>query len=168
MTTVLLLVDVQRNMLEPPEPVPQAETVGAAIEDLLERARSAGTTVIHIRNNGGPGDPDEPGTPGWEAVHRVAPGEHVVDKRECDPFAGTGLSDLMPAAAAVVVAGMQSEYCVRQTSLAALRRGYPVVLARGAHATYDGTVPARATSQAVEAELGAAGVSVVDPAAVRF
>jgi nicotinamidase-related amidase len=42
MTTVLLLVDVQRNMLEPPEPVPQAETVGAAIEDLLERARSAG------------------------------------------------------------------------------------------------------------------------------
>lgn len=165
---MLLLVDVQRNMLEPPEPVPGAATVGAAIEDLLGRARSAGTTVIHIRNNGGPGDPDQPGTPGWELVHPVRPGEHVVDKRECDSFAGTGLSGLVPEAATVVVAGMQSDYCVRETSLAALRHGYPVVLVRGAHATYDGEAPAQATSQAVEAELGAAGASVVDPAAVSF
>jgi nicotinamidase-related amidase len=168
MTSVLLLVDVQRDMLEPPEPVPEAETVGAAIADLLGRARSAGTAVIHIRNNGGPGDPDEPRMPGWELVHQVAPDEHVVDKWECDSFAGTGLSGLVPEAATVVVAGMQSEFCIRETSLAALRHGHPVVLVRGAHATYDGEVPARATSQAVEAELGAAGVSVVDPASVRF
>jgi nicotinamidase-related amidase len=36
----------------------------------------------------------------------------------------------------LVVAGMQSEFCVRETSPAALRHGYPAVLARGAHATY--------------------------------
>jgi nicotinamidase-related amidase len=92
MTTVLLLVDVQKSMLEPPEPVPDADAVGSAIKDLLGRARSAGTTVIHIRNNGGDGDPDVPGTPGWELVHEVVPGEHTVDKSECDAFAGTGLS----------------------------------------------------------------------------
>jgi nicotinamidase-related amidase len=167
-TSVLLLVDVQRDMLEPPEPVPDAEAVAAEIKGLLGRARSAGTTVVHIRNNGGADDPDAPGTPGWELALEVAPGEHVVDKHECDAFAGTGLSALVPESAAVIVAGMQSEYCVRETSLSALRRGHPVLLVRGAHATYDGEVPARVTSDAVEAELSAAGVSVVDPGGVSF
>lgn len=120
--------------------------------------------VIHIRNNGGPDEPDAPGTPGWELVHEVAPGEQVIDKAECDAFAGTRLSELVPASATVVVAGMQSAFCVRETALSALRRGYPVILVRGAHATYDGEIPARDTSDAVEAELGEAGVSVIAPA----
>ena len=168
MTSVLLLVDVQKNMLEPPEPVPDADTVAEEIKDLLGRARSAGTTVVHIRNNGGEGDPDVPGAPGWELVHEVGLDERVVDKYECDAFAGTGLSELVPESATVIVAGMQSEYCIRKTSLAALRRGHPVVLVRGAHATYDGEVPARATSEAVENELSTAGVSVLDPAELPF
>lgn len=54
-----------------------------------------------------------------------------MDKYECDAFAGTGLSELVPESATVIVAGMQSEYCIRETSLAALRRGHPVVLVRG-------------------------------------
>jgi nicotinamidase-related amidase len=164
MTTVLLLVDVQKNMLEPPAPVPDADAAGQAIKDLLGRARSAGTTVIHIRNNGGDGDPDAPGTPGWELVNELVRGEHTVDKDECDAFAGTGLSGLVPEASTVIVAGMQSEFCIRETSLSALRRGHPVVLVRGAHATYDAKVPAAETSQAIESELQAAGVSVLDPA----
>jgi nicotinamidase-related amidase len=41
MTSVLLLVDVQKDMLEPPEPIPDAVPVGEAIKDLLGRARSA-------------------------------------------------------------------------------------------------------------------------------
>lgn len=168
MTSVLLLVDVQKNMLAPPEPVPDAAAVGEEIADLLGRARSAGTIVVHIRNNGGEDDPDAPGTPGWELVHEVGPDEHIVDKFECDAFAGTRLSGLVPESATVIVVGMQSEYCIRETSLAALRRGHPVVLVRGAHATYDGEVPARATSQVVETELRTAGVSVLDPAELPF
>jgi nicotinamidase-related amidase len=168
MTSVLLLVDVQKNMLEPPEPVPDADAVAGAIKDVLGRARSAGATVVHIRNNGGADDPDAPGPPGWELVHEVAPGEHVVDKDECDAFAGTGLAALVPEAATVIVAGMQSEFCIRETSLAALRRGHQVVLVCGAHATYDGETPARAASQAIEAKLGTAGVSVIDLADLRF
>ena len=142
--------------------------MGEAIRVLLGRARSAGTTVIHVRNNGDDDDPDAPGTPGWELVHQAAPEEYVVDKDECDAFAGTGLSALVPESATVIVAGMQSEFCIRETSLSALRQGHPVVLVRGAHATYDGDLPARQTSLGVEAELGAAGVSVIDPAELRF
>jgi nicotinamidase-related amidase len=71
MTSVLLLVDVQRNMLHDPEPVPDAETVGPVIENLLTRAREAGAVVVHIRNNGDEHDPDVPGSAGWELVHDV-------------------------------------------------------------------------------------------------
>lgn len=74
----------------------------------------------------------------------------------------------MPESATVIVAGMQSEYCIRETSLAALRRGHPVVLVRGAHATYDGEAPARTTSEAVENELSTAGASVLDLAELPF
>jgi nicotinamidase-related amidase len=168
MTSVLLLVDVQKDMLEPPEAVPDAAPVGEAIKNLLGRARAATVPVIHIRNNGGPDDPDAPGTPGWELVHDVAAGEHVVDKDECDAFAGTRLAELVPTSATVIVAGMQSEFCVRETALSALRRGNPVILVRGAHATYDGQIPARDTSAAVEAELAEAGASVLAPAGLPF
>jgi nicotinamidase-related amidase len=87
---------------------------------------------------------------------------------EADAFAETGLSDLIPASASVMVAGMQSEYCVRETSLPALRRGHPVALVRGAHATYDGEAPAEAISRRVEEELSAAGAAVVSVKEARF
>lgn len=77
-------------------------------------------------------------------------------------------SVLVPASAAVVVAGMQSEYCVRETSLSALRRGHRVTLVRGAHATYDGDAPAGTIARRIEEELGAAGVSVVDREDLAF
>ncbi|RKN37915.1 isochorismatase family protein [Streptomyces hoynatensis] len=159
MSDALLLVDVQRNMLLPPAPVLGAARVGARLGRLLEAARAAKVPVFHVRNCGPEGEPDEPGAAGWELVHEVRRGERVVDKGECDAFEGTALGELLPAGAELVVAGMQSEFCVRGTALGALRRGHRVALIRGAHATYDAAVPA-----AVEEELRAAGVLVADSA----
>jgi nicotinamidase-related amidase len=163
MPTALLLIDAQRNMLLPPEPVVAARSVAAALSALLARAREAEALVVHIRNNGGPDDPDRPGTDGWQLVHEPLPGEPVVDKSEQDAFAGTGLADLLPATATLVLAGMQSEFCVTATALAALSRGHRVVLASGAHSTYDGEVPAQ-----VEQRLAEAGVRIVPAEAVAF
>ncbi len=168
MAAVLLLIDVQRNMLEPPEPVTDAPAVAEAIVRILARARSAGASVIHVRNNGGPDDPDAPGAPGWELATEVLGGEQIVDKHEANSFAGTVLADLIPTPAEVVVVGMQSEYCVRDTALAATRCGHSVSLVRGAHATYDDERSAAEITRNVEQELERAGVAVVDVADVRF
>ncbi|MGP4111292.1 isochorismatase family protein [Streptomyces sp. 4N509B] len=168
MTSVLLLVDVQRNTLLPPRPVPAAGVVSAAIEDLLRRARRAEALVVHIRNHGGQGEPDAPGTPGWELVHEVLEGEHVVDRFAPDAFAGTRLAALVPPGAPVVVAGLRSELCVGATALAALQRGHATTLVRGAHATYDGEAPASVIARQVEAGLREAGVFVLDRQAVTF
>jgi nicotinamidase-related amidase len=161
MTSVLLVIDAQRNMLLPPEPVPDAPAVGAAIEATVAAARSAGARVVHIRNRGDAGDPDEPGTPGWELAFPTRPGEPVVDKPECDSFVDTDLADHVPAGVPVVLVGMQSEYCVRSTALGALARAHPVTLVRGAHATYPDGEPATDISARVEAELERAGVRLV-------
>ena len=165
----LLLIDVQRNMLLPPQPVPDAPAVGPEIAEILHRARRAGAMVIHVRNNGGKDDPDAPGTTGWELIHEVAGPEAVVDKRTPDSFDGTELGSLLADAPDVVIVGMQSEYCVRATSLAALKRGLGVVLVRGAHATYgDGKHTAAEIAAATEAELAQAGARILDADDVTF
>jgi nicotinamidase-related amidase len=154
------MIDVQRNMLEPPTPVPNATAVGTAIADVLESARDAGATVIHVRNNGTDGDPDEPGTDEWQLIHPVRAGEPVVDKTTTDSFAGTDLADVVPDGTPIVVVGMQSEYCMRTTSLAALARHHPVTVVSGAHATYDDDKPAVDISRDIEDELRAAGATI--------
>ena len=170
MTSALLLIDVQRNMLLPPEPVPDATAVHGALAELLARARSAGSVIVHVRNTGDPavGDPDAPGTPGWELVFDPLPEEHVIDKLTTDSFAGTGLDRLLPPESPLVVAGMQSDYCVRATSLAAIARGHAVELAGGAHATYPDGQPAGDISAAVELELAAAGAAITPWDDIRF
>ncbi len=116
--------------------------------------------MIHVRNNGADGDPDEPGTDGWQLVHPVHDGEAVVDKTTPDSFASTDLADLVPDGAQIVVIGMQSEYCVRATSLAALARRHPVTVVTGAHATYDDDKPAADISNDIEDQLRAAGATI--------
>jgi nicotinamidase-related amidase len=165
----LLLIDVQRNMLLPPQPIPDAPAVGAKIAEILHRARRADTMVVHVRNNGGKDDPDAPGTTGWELIHDVAGHEAVVDKHMPDSFDGTELENLLADSRDVVIVGMQSEYCVRETSLAALKRGLAVVLVRGAHATYgDGKRTAAEIATATEAELAQAGARILDVDDVTF
>ncbi|HEY7175386.1 MAG TPA: isochorismatase family protein, partial [Micromonosporaceae bacterium] len=75
-------------------------------------------------------------------------------------YAGTDLATLIAPDAPVIVVGLQSEYCVRATSLAALKRGHAVTLVSGAHATYDDGKPAADISADVETELRSAGVRI--------
>ncbi len=166
---MLLLIDLQRNMLEPPDPVADAPAVTEAVSGLLDRARAAGVDVVHVRNNGTGDDPDLPGTPGWELLHATRPGEAVIDKTVPDSFVGTGLGELLPESAALVVAGLASDFCIRATTLAALARGNRVTLAAGAHSTYpDGDRPAAEVVAEVERELVAAGAALVPAGDIRF
>ncbi len=127
MATALLLVDVQRNMLEGNTPVPAAGQVRPALQSLLARARTAGALVVHIQNDGPQGSPDEPQTDGWELVFPPVPGELAVRKAEPDVFtADACLATTLTARGIdrVVVAGLQSNHGVEQASRGALRHGF--------------------------------------------
>lgn len=167
MLRALLVIDAQENMLRDPSDggVPSSASTKQILEQLLVAARSGPSppTIIHVRNNGTAGEPDEPNTPGWQLSLPALPTEPVIDKRECDSFAGTNLGDLVPKGEAwqVIVVGLQSEYCIKATSLAAKQRGNEVVLVAGAHTTYDGAKKAVEIEKEIETELKEAGVSVV-------
>ena len=171
MTKALMLIDVQRNMLEPPTPVPAAASIREALQDLLLRARGAGALVIHVQNDGPPGEPDEPGTDGWQLVFPAGAGELIVRKDQPDTFAANpALAKDLAAQeiTEVVIAGMQSNYCVAESSRGALKHGLQAILASGAHATYDENEPASAISAQIERKLATEGITVLSFRNVRF
>ena len=139
--SVLLLVDVQANMFDPASPVAGAAPLLGRLRDLLHRARGAGVPVVFVRNCGGAGDPDVPGSPGWQLHAELAPGdgELILDKTTCNTFASTELAAVLESSRLthLVIAGLQSEYCIRETTLGALEMGYGGALASDGHSTYD-------------------------------
>ena len=130
----------------------------ARITELVARARAARVPIVFVRNNGGIGDPDEPWTPGWEIHPALRPDSRdmVIDKSTGDAFAATPLDAALKTldVTRLVVTGLQSEYCIRDTALGALSRNYAVTLVADGHSTY--AAEGRTASEiraAVNAEL---------------
>ena len=162
-------------LLDPPQGVPSARTVRENIRRILNEARALQPRplIIHVRNNGESGEPDQPHTSGWQLALPALPNEPVLGKWKNNAFVGTGLDGLIERDADIVVVGMQSDFCIRATCSAALGRGNNVLLVSGAHATYDrtedymGTGPvmtsARIVEREIESELEDAGVLLISP-----
>jgi nicotinamidase-related amidase len=132
----LLILDAQVAVLDaPPSAVPASRSVRANILRILTEARAVTPPplIVHVRNNGYPGDPDEFEAPGWQLVFEPLPHEPVIDKRKNNAFAGTVLGDIVPPDAELVVIGMQSDFCIRATCSAALGRGNEVLMIRVEH-----------------------------------
>jgi nicotinamidase-related amidase len=137
----LLVLDTQVNMFDPEFHVVDGDRVLAAISTLVEKAHTAGAQVIYVRNDGGPGAPDERSTPGWEIHPRIAPevGDIVIDKSGPDAFEGTDLRGelLTRGIVSLVIVGMQTELCVNATCRKAVQLGYEVTLVGDGHSTFD-------------------------------
>jgi len=140
--TALVVIDAQVNMFDPSNPVRFAEGLLDRLIKLVAEAHADHIPVVFIRNCGGQGDPDAPGTPGWELHPSLQPadGDLVLDKTTCDTFASTALGEELEVhgVTRIVIAGLQSDYCIRKTTQGALSRGLQVTLVSDGHSTYDG------------------------------
>lgn len=153
----LIVVDVQRAFVEGASAIPDASRVVGRVEQLVGRARHAGAVVVQLQNDGPSGAVDEAGTAGWELTVSPSPDEMVIRKVADDGFADTELGAMLDRRAVrrVVIAGLLSEMCVSATARGALQHGLEVVIARGAHGTYDlDDIPARVVSRVAEHALG--------------
>lgn len=171
MRRALLLVDAQMNMLEGPSPVPDAGRMRLVLQALLTEARTVGAAVVHVQNNGGPDDPDAPGTPGWELVFPVQQSELVIQKTQGNAFSEPELATWLRAGRIddVVIAGMQSEFCIRDTARGALAYGFGVILVGDGHATYDDRLQsASEVGHNIEQELVRDGVRITVAQDVRY
>lgn len=133
MTTALLVIDLQVGVLEG---CFDADGVVARTGALVERARAAGVPVVWVQHV----DEDlQHGSPSWELAEGLVPvpGEPRLCKTFYDAFADTPLRDVLEERGVrrLVIAGAQSDYCIRTTAQRAAADGYAVALASDAHTT---------------------------------
>jgi nicotinamidase-related amidase len=144
--TALVIIDAQVNMFEEGCSVFEGETLLQKLRRLIGLARGASAPVVYVQNNGGEGDPDQPGTPGWQIHPDVAPlpGDLIIQKHSPDSFHETNLQDELAACqmSGLVIAGMQTEMCIDATCRRAHELGYEVTLVEDAHSTFDGALTA--------------------------
>lgn len=176
----LVVVDMQRAFVTGDSAVPAAASLVRTVGRLIDRARAAGSVVIHLQNDGAPGSPDEPDTPGWRLFFAAQEreSEHVIHKTTDDGFQGTELASILEAHTVreVAVCGVMSEMCVSATARSAMNLGWQVVLAHDAHATYDipavaglaGAVPHAQVSRVAEWALGDAIITPAIAADIEF
>jgi len=141
MPTALLLVDIQRGLFVPPLEPHQGDEVVARIAMLLERARAQRTPIFHIRHDGGERSALAKGSPGWFHHPAVAPrgDEPVIEKCHSSAFHDTDLHTRLSQLGIdhLVVAGLQTEYCVDSACRTAVALGYRVTLVKDGHTTYN-------------------------------
>jgi nicotinamidase-related amidase len=135
--TCLLVVDVQQALIDE-GPHDQAAFLHR-LQTLLAAARKAGAPVAYVQHA------DEglvEGSAGWKIHPAVAPlaGEPTFGKHFSSSFKDTGLEAWLRSQGieALVVVGMQTEYCLDATIKSAFEKGFRVTVPVGAHTTFDG------------------------------
>jgi nicotinamidase-related amidase len=135
--TAFLVVDMQHGVVAQAH---ERETVVANIERLVRDARREGVPVIWIQHA------DEQLTRGsreWHIVAELQPdaAEPLVEKNYGDAFEETTLETVLSnlGVGRIIVAGAQTDACIRSTLHGAFVRGYDVTLVSDAHTTEDQT-----------------------------
>jgi nicotinamidase-related amidase len=133
--TALLVVDVQQGVVGEAH---DRETVVANVGRLVERARDEGVPVVWVQH----ADDDlERGSDAWRIVPELSPGaaEPIVAKSYGDSFEDTTLESVLAerGVGRLVVAGAQTDQCIRSTLHGAITRGYDATLVTDAHTTED-------------------------------
>ena len=133
--TALLVVDVQEGVVAGNH---DRDTVVANVAALVQRAREEQVPVVWVQHNDRGLTRD---SEGWQIVPELSPSEAEprVDKSYGDSFEDTNLESVLSdlAVGRLVVAGAQTDMCIRSTLHGALARGYDALLVSDAHTTED-------------------------------
>jgi nicotinamidase-related amidase len=135
--TALLVVDLQNGVVEGAQ---SRDAVVANVSSLVERARLEQIPVVWVQHS------DEQlaqGSDEWRIVPELTPGdaEPLIEKQYSDAFEDSALETVLSGLGVgrLVVAGAQTDECIRGTLHGALVRGYDAILVRDAHTTEDQT-----------------------------
>jgi nicotinamidase-related amidase len=135
--TALLVIDVQNGVVAGNH---ERDAVVANIGSLVGKARQEHVPVVWVQHSdeGLPRGSDE-----WQIVPELAPAdaEPLVEKNYGDSFEDTTLETVLTGLGVgrLVVAGAQTDACIRSTLHGALARGYDATLVSDAHTTEDQT-----------------------------
>jgi nicotinamidase-related amidase len=133
--TALLVIDVQNNVVADAH---NRDGVIANIASLVAKARAEQVPVVWVQHS----DEDLPeGSDGWRYVAELSQDESepVIHKHYGDSFEDTDLESVLARhqVGRLVVAGAQTDQCIRCTLHGAIVRGYDATLVEDAHTTED-------------------------------
>lgn len=136
--TALLVIDVQQGMFGKSIPVYQAEQLLQNINLLIDQAHAAGVSVIFVQHCDNRALVK--GSPDWQLhqeLHFLGE-DAVVLKEHGNAFEKTGLDEELKGRriTTVVVTGLVTHGCVKNSCLGALALGYKVVLAADGHSSF--------------------------------
>ncbi|MCZ4096759.1 isochorismatase family protein [Streptomyces sp. So13.3] len=133
--TALLVVDVQVGVVQEAH---ERDAVVANVGSLVEQARGERVPVVWVQHS------DEHlvrGSDSWRIVPELTPGEAepLVEKNYGDAFEDTTLETVLSGLGVgrLVVAGAETDACIRSTLHGAFARGYDATLVSDAHTTGD-------------------------------
>jgi len=172
--SVVVLLDAQDAYLTGPVTLPDARRALAQMALLLERARAAGTPIIHVVHEGKPGGPFDPNRPSSRISEAVRPmdGEAVVTKKLANAFTSEEFRVALARSGRkrIVLAGFTTHMSVSATARSGLDNNVSVTVVADGCATrdlpspYGGMVPAAAIHEAGLASLADRFAAVVPQA----
>jgi nicotinamidase-related amidase len=135
--TALLVIDVQNGVVEGAH---ERDAVVANVGSLVDQARREQIPVVWVQHS------DEQlarGSNDWQIVPELTrdDAEPLVEKNDGDAFEDTTLEKVLSGLGVgrLVVAGAQTDACIRSTLHGAFARGYDATLVSDAHTTEDQT-----------------------------
>lgn len=139
----LIIIDIQIGVFDGSSipPVSGAKKLLSNITLLIEKARDAAVPIIFVQHKGEREHPLEHGTKGWDFHPKLAVTDKdpVIQKSTPDSFYHTDLQDNLVSRniKRLMIAGIQSEFCIDTTCRQAFSLGYEVILIEDAHSTWD-------------------------------
>jgi nicotinamidase-related amidase len=136
--TALLVIDVQNAVVAEAY---ERDAVVANVRSLVAKARRERIPVVWVQHSDDEGLVN--GSDHWQIVPELDPdeAEPLVHKRYADSFEDTTLETVLSDlhVGRLVVAGAQTDECIRSTLHGAIVRGYDATLVSDAHTTDDQT-----------------------------
>ncbi len=131
----VVVIDVQNRVVANAH---ERDAVVANIAHLVDHARREAVPVVWVQHN----DEDlERGSEPWQIVPELAPNEseELIHKSYGDSFEETNLEEVLAnlKVGRLVIAGAQTDQCIRSTLHGAMVRGYDTQLVGDAHTTED-------------------------------
>jgi nicotinamidase-related amidase len=140
----LLIIDMQVGNFSNQNPVYKGIELLKKVKSLIKKSRKAQLLICLVQNNGGSGDPDEYGTVGWQIHPSIYPikKDLLIQKQTPDAFHNTNLQSKLESEGIkkLLIAGLQTEYCIDTTCRRAFSLNFKVILIEDAHSTWDSPI----------------------------
>ncbi|MBD5484478.1 MAG: cysteine hydrolase [Lachnospiraceae bacterium] len=136
---VLLVVDTQKAITN--ADLYNFDVFENSVKKLIAAARENGIEVIYIRHDDGAGTELTKGADGFEIYEGFEPeqGELIFDKAVNSAFKATGLLEYLQGKneQTVIVAGLQTDYCIDATVKCGFEHGFNMIVTEYANSTFD-------------------------------